>query len=597
MSSRACSGPPSRPFSGSLLAPRRLAAAALLVLPTAGLVAVPQAQEAFPEPRGCATAVLAQQRLNRPDGFAGGRAASIQAATLSARTYATAHFVIHYTLAPNLHRVKLVAQDNALKAKVDSLRAALPNDLTTYKRDSTLHARLDAQAAPHPLYVQRTAQYFERAWAYYDSLGMRMPAYASTSAAFIAPSQGRYVVDIADVNAISGLSGAYYGLTYPPADGGQIVLENDFLHAASYNGANDAIEGRPVQAYYPASVVYRNYATDWELGLKVTAAHEFYHSVQYSYTPTLNNLHAWYELSATGMEERLAPEVNDYLQYLPYNVPNNHLKSLLVSNTDFANYGNGIFHSYLTRTLGAVFDTVLWAHLADTNNLPKALLKTAGSQARWDSLYAGYSAAMALSGTPAAAASPLAFSPDMAQWPRPRFDTVPASGGAQLTLPALTFRLVRPPASGNGLATQSGFAGAWRVDSSASGYLATFLAGGTHAVPAPAGGTKATLALANADFTLARQAALSKPGSGIMAARNPIVRTQGPVVFIAPLGGSTDTLHVVAESGRRVATLPPASGGASWSWDLKDPQARLVPAGLYFFGTVAIPAKPLLVLP
>src|SRR5690606_21535079 len=102
-------------------------------------------------------------------------------------------------------------------------------------------------------------------------------------------------------------------------------------------------------------------------------------------------------------------------------------RSLLVTNTDFANYGNGIFHAYLTRALGPAFDTALWAHLADTNNLPKALLKVAGSQARWDSLYAGYAAAMALAGAPAAATSPLAFSPDMALWPRPFFDVMPAS--------------------------------------------------------------------------------------------------------------------------------------------------------------------------
>src|SRR5690606_9063735 len=159
------------------------------------------------------------------------------------------------------------------------------------------------------------------------------------------------------------------------------------------------------------------------------------------------------------------------------------------------------------------------------------------------------------------------------------------------------FRLVRPPVAGTGLATLADLPGAWRVDSGATGYQMAYHAGALHAVPAPSGGTTALLAVANADFALARQAALSTPGTAIIAARNPVTRAQAPLVFIAPQAGSDDSLVVVAESGRRVATVPPATGGTSWSWDLKDGQGRIVPAGLYFFGTAALPARPLLVLP
>lgn len=554
------------------------------------------------QPRGCATLVHAQRRLDAPAG-AGRAAARAQAATLSGRTLATEHFAIHYTLAPNVHRARLEpshAADVSLKATTDSLRAAVTGAMSAYRRDSTVHARLDSLGAGHPLYIERAAAYFEQAWSYYDSLGMVMPAYASVSSTYLLPSQGRYVVDIADVNTAGGFAGPYYGLSYPPGDGGRILLENDFLYSVTYHANGDSVSGTPVRAYYPdGATVHRNYDAQWEMGLRVTASHEFYHSVQYSYTPILNNIHAWYELSATGMEERLAPDVNDYFQYLRFSVPNQHASSgsLLAAQTNH-NYGNATFHVFLTRALGEGFDRLVWEALDSVNTLENGLAGGAGSAARRDSLYAAYAAAMALSGTPGAAASPLAFSPDMAQWPAPRFDTVPATGTTQLSLPPLTFRLVRPPTEGTGLAGLSGIATGWRVDStSAAGYRQTALDGAVLPVTDGPGSTRTAVAVANASFAQAAEVVLSKPGTLLAAGLNPVRRTQESLLFMAPLGGSSDSLRVSAESGRRVATLPADGSGAFWSWDLKDPQGRTVPPGLYFFGLPGQTPRALSILP
>ncbi len=558
-------------------------------------------------PRGCATMLIAGQTHPASGGGPGtgvaARVSRTQAATHSARTLVTQRFALHYTLAPNIHRVKLTAPDASLKASADSIRATLSASLSAYLKDSTVHARLDSMGAQHPQYVQKAAEFLERAWEYYDSLGMRMPEYPSTSGTYLASSQGRYVVDIADVNASSGLSGPYYGLAWPPNFGGFILLENDFLYAASFNTLSDMVSGSPVRAFYPPGTVYRNYAEEWEMGLKVTASHEFYHSVQYAYLPVLpGSPHAWYELSATAMEERLAPEVNDYFQYLPYNVANSHQSSLFTQPPANANYGNGIFHTFLTGELGADFDVAIWERLGDTtvsprNNLALSLLHVFG-QAKWDSLYAAYAAAMSISGTAGAAESPLAFSPDMALWPKPRFDSVPENSGSQLSVPALTFRLIRPPETGTGIARLSGISGAWRVDSAGgAGYGAEFLPGTFLPVAKAGGASSSALAVANPSFSLSGQALLAKAGVGIVPSSNPVSRAQAPMFFLSSETTPTDSVLILSESGRRMASLATTDSGAYWTWDLTDAQGRIVPPGLYFFGIPGQAPRPLLVLP
>ncbi len=586
--------------------------ATLFALLAAALPSISIAQD--DGPRGCATMLLSETLRATGAQASGvnrsartGRVAlnaAPQAGSLSGRKLVTTHFSVNYTLGPNVHRVKLTAADAGLKAAFDSIRATLPSNYSTFRKDSTVHARLDSMGATHPLYIQKTAEFFERAWTYYDSLGMRMPSYASSSSVFNLATSSRYAVDIADINTASGYSGPYYGLTYPPFPQGQgnVLIENDFLYGAAYSAQTDAITGSPVKANYTdGKTLYRTYNTDWEMGLKVTASHEFYHAIQYVYIPLLpDSPHAWYELSATGMEERLAPEVNDYFQYLPFNIPYNATLSVLVPPST-PNYGNGIFHTFLTHTLGAGFDLPIWERLGDTtvtprNHLPSALLHVFG-QARWDSLYAAYAAALSISGTPGAASSSLAFSPDMAEWPKPKFDTVPATA-KQLSVPALTFRVIRPPVSGSGIARLVDFSGAWRVDSSAgSGYQSVFFAGESLPVAKGTGVSASVLVAANGSFSQGGQALLAKAGNGLVPTLNPVSRGQTGVYFLAISGSAPDTLRVVSESGKPVADLAAPASGAYWSWNLKDKQGRVVPPGLYFFGTGIPGSKPLIVKP
>ena len=96
-----------------------------------------------------------------------------------------------------------------------------------------------------------------------------------------------------------------------------------------------------------------------EANLAVTAAHEFFHAVQYSYDYDED---PWMlESTATWMEEQVADDVNDNRQYLRFS----QLQAPFVpldafSSTYGFQYGNWIFWEYLTERFGTKFVKKAW---------------------------------------------------------------------------------------------------------------------------------------------------------------------------------------------------------------------------------------------
>ena len=114
---------------------------------------------------------------------------------------------------------------------------------------------------------------------------------------------------------------------------GYCVLDNDFAEAQY---------GAPPRA-----------------SLRVTAAHEFFHAVQFAYDygedPWLM------EATATWMEERIADNVNDNRQYLPYGqlgAPGQPLD--LFNQQRFNQYGNWLFFEYLSHRFGNAVVRSIW---------------------------------------------------------------------------------------------------------------------------------------------------------------------------------------------------------------------------------------------
>lgn len=101
------------------------------------------------------------------------------------------------------------------------------------------------------------------------------------------------------------------------------------------------------------------YGTPRRDTMRVTAAHEFFHAVQYAYDygedPWLM------EATATWMEERVADDVNDNRQYLPHGQVGKPAQSLdTFDRTGFNQYGNWAFFEYLAGRYGTGVVRSIW---------------------------------------------------------------------------------------------------------------------------------------------------------------------------------------------------------------------------------------------
>ncbi len=107
-----------------------------------------------------------------------------------------------------------------------------------------------------------------------------------------------------------------------------------------------------------ASIIQLN--TDWDLlgyeyapenAIRVTCAHEFFHSIQYAMVENTDNFDdfpfSWLEGTATSMEELAFPYVNDYLQYTNYFFQNPSMSFIHDISIVNAIYTNSILSLYI----------------------------------------------------------------------------------------------------------------------------------------------------------------------------------------------------------------------------------------------------------
>jgi hypothetical protein len=183
-------------------------------------------------------------------------------------SYGTSHFIIHYTT---------TGPDSVYGSGIDSIPGI-------------------------PLYVTRVSDVFEHVWSIeIDSLGYQHPP-----ADFGNGGDSRYDV------YLTNLGFGFYGFTAPEST----MLRNGVFVASSF------IE---IENDFAESPVYRTHPLD---AVKVTAAHEFFHSIQLSYDEfeeEIGDPHNpatykpwWPEASSTWMETVVYNSIKDYLSYLPY---------------------------------------------------------------------------------------------------------------------------------------------------------------------------------------------------------------------------------------------------------------------------------------
>jgi hypothetical protein len=147
------------------------------------------------------------------------------------------------------------------------------------------------------------------------------------------------------------------------------------------------------------------------VSLKATAAHEFFHEVQFAYD--FNEDAWWMEATATWMEEKVFDGANDNRRYIPFGqigVPRTPLDEFQA--VGFAQYGNWPFFDYLSRHFGRDIVRSAWQGAAAVGDARGAY----SIQAIEAALPAGSTLPEVFGRYAAANTQPSEFYPEGSQW-------------------------------------------------------------------------------------------------------------------------------------------------------------------------------------
>ncbi|HEU4811619.1 MAG TPA: MXAN_6640 family putative metalloprotease [Nocardioides sp.] len=130
--------------------------------------------------------------------------------------------------------------------------------------------------------------------------------------------------------------------------------------------------------------------------LRVTAAHEFFHAIQFAYDYGEDQ---WFmEATATWMEERFADDVNDNRQYLSYGQVGQPAEPLdFFNSSGFNQYGNWPFFEYLSSRYGNRIVKRVWEQAGAFEGAPdkystRALRSVLGGRGAFESVFRTYTA-------------------------------------------------------------------------------------------------------------------------------------------------------------------------------------------------------------
>lgn len=174
------------------------------------------------------------------------------------------------------------------------------------------------------------------------------------------------------------------GYDAPPSDGvegGDCLLDVYLANIPAY-GFTQVDEGMPVSTVY---MIFENDFAEpdfpWnsnpggvqEGDMKVTAAHEFFHAIQFQITDDIPLNGWWMEASATWMEDHVYPEVDDYVNYISYWFQNPDFS--LNTFDGYFEYGASVWVKHLTEKYGAEFVFDIWNNKIKAKEFPINAIK------------------------------------------------------------------------------------------------------------------------------------------------------------------------------------------------------------------------------
>lgn len=282
------------------------------------------------------------------------------------------------------------------------------------RRSADAPPKTDADRDGVPDWAQRTLAVLENVWAAeIGRLGFRPPATDGERG-----GDRRFDVYLADV----GTQGIY-----------------------GYCAPEGHVEGEDYQAFGFCVLDddFRGFSLPPAKSLRVTAAHEFFHAIQFGYDYVEDG---WLmEATATWMEEQVADSVDDNRQFLPAGQLGNPATPLDGFSASGNQYGNWVFFQKLSETYGVDAVRRVWERLDAGEGAPDdystqaiaAFLRSKGSTFR--TFYAAFAAGNL---TPARAYAEGARFPRTPLGPGRTLDAGKRAATDTLTLEHLTSRTV-----------------------------------------------------------------------------------------------------------------------------------------------------------
>ncbi len=562
---------------------------------------------------GCGLPQLIEKYKNWPALGKYQPAPALLAPEFASRSYETENFAIHYTLY-SIHKVVTSSKDNQVLNLFDSLQTALnPSDFQDYQN---IFNEMDNQNASHPEFILNLGKYAEEAYNYYvNELGMKWSETILPSRFFQKPSiPNKLHIEVVDINRadLNYAGTLIYGLAYPYWDfGGGVFMENDFRWDTTRLGEGDYL---PITFEYfrgPQDMVL-DYSVEWDKALKVTTMHELYHVVQYGYINQSHfaNFHFWFEASATGMEDILADEVNDYYQYLPVNLDGHSTRSLTHLCRECRDqYGNGIFLHFLFFNFDSSFEKKLWGHLEKDTDIINAFNNSfADYNSSFAKAYPKYGSRLIYNQKENAPFE--LFNKDAINWPilkRKNLD-LSSSDSSNLSLPPLSFEIYDIYGNNNSVRQ--------KINLESGENASIMLIYGNEIIQADLNATEPSyiiplpqdntgenfLFISNnspesyASFKITPF--LSVKDSSVYPFPNPLVLSSnnGNLLFTKPFTPDSITnIEIYSEYGDLVQKLQLDSGNLDWSWNLKNSRGENIIPGVYFLKTETNRVQPFLI--
>ncbi len=172
---------------------------------------------------------------------------------------------------------------------------------------------------------------------------------------------GRYDVFVLDIATVPSLGSDIYGVTFQDS----LYLDGTDMKATSFLVLDND---------YSSIAIYKDHPLE---ALRVTAAHEFFHAIQFGYDPKefeYDNVfheqrHHWLEMSAVWMEEQVYDDINDYYYYLGWFAQYTNLSLRTSRETIYPGvayqYAAVVWPLYLSQKFGQDIVRLIWEKCAE----------------------------------------------------------------------------------------------------------------------------------------------------------------------------------------------------------------------------------------